>query len=70
MTTGEESNTRDGELAVCRRSCVSANLKTRVKMLKEDAHSQKLADAAVGLGTGNRRDPPAPDLNTNAMEDI
>jgi len=24
-------------------------------MLKEEAHSQKMADAAVGLGTDNRR---------------
>ncbi|KIW69342.1 hypothetical protein PV04_05223 [Phialophora macrospora] len=31
------------------------NHKRRVRMLKEDAHTQKVADAAVGLGTGDRR---------------
>lgn len=31
------------------------NHKRRVRMLKEEAHSQKMADAAVGLGTDNRR---------------
>ena len=29
------------------------NHKRRVKLLKEEAHSQKLAEAAVGLGTDN-----------------
>lgn len=31
------------------------NHKRRVRMLKEEAHSQKAADAAVGLGTDNGR---------------
>ncbi|KAG9773252.1 hypothetical protein KCU88_g5840, partial [Aureobasidium melanogenum] len=39
--------------------------KRRVRMLKEEAHSQKLADAAVGLGTDNGR----PDRSNEAMED-
>jgi hypothetical protein len=40
-------------------------------MLKEEAHSQKLADAAVGLGTDNGRIQQSQnDLNTEAMEDV
>lgn len=38
---------------------------TSIRMLKEEAHSQKLADAAVGLGTDNGR----PDRSNEAMED-
>lgn len=38
-------------------------------MLKEEAHSQKLADAAVGLGPDDRRKQPVQDL-PQAMEDI
>jgi bud site selection protein 20 len=45
--------------------------KRRVRMLKEEAHSQKLADAAVGLGTDNGRIQQSQnDLNTEAMEDV
>lgn len=40
-------------------------------MLKEEAHSQKLADAAVGLGPDDRRKQPAQDESLpQAMEDI
>lgn len=39
---------------------------TSVRMLKEEAHSQKLADAAVGLGTDNGRR----QQNNEAMEDV
>ncbi|KAL2441837.1 hypothetical protein ABEF95_016671 [Exophiala dermatitidis] len=39
--------------------------KRRIRMLKEEAHSQKLADAAVGLGTDNGR----PDQSNEVMED-
>jgi hypothetical protein len=38
-------------------------------MLKEEAHSQKLADAAVGLGPDDRRKQPDESLS-HAMEDI
>ncbi|EXJ94645.1 hypothetical protein A1O1_03041 [Capronia coronata CBS 617.96] len=40
--------------------------KRRVRMLKEEAHSQKLAEAAVGLGTDNG----LRERNTEAMEDV
>jgi len=43
--------------------------KRRVRMLKEEAHSQKLADAAVGLGPDDRRKQPDESLS-HAMEDI
>ena len=40
-------------------------------MLKEEAHTQKLADAAVGLGTENRRSQRTDDEpNTEAMVDV
>ncbi len=39
-------------------------------MLKEEVHSQKLADAAVGLGTDNGRVQQSQhDLSNEAMED-
>ncbi|KAJ9637972.1 hypothetical protein H2204_004562 [Knufia peltigerae] len=31
------------------------NHKRRIRMLKDEAHTQKMADAAVGLSTENRR---------------
>lgn len=40
-------------------------------MLKEEAHTQKLADAAVGLGTDNRRSQRSDNKpNTEPMEDV
>jgi len=40
-------------------------------MLKEEAHSQKLADAAVGLGQDDRRTQPAQDESVaHAMDGI
>jgi len=45
--------------------------KRRVRMLKEEAHSQKLADAAVGLGPDDRRKQRSTDeSHSTAMEDI
>ncbi|EXJ73406.1 uncharacterized protein A1O5_03166 [Cladophialophora psammophila CBS 110553] len=44
---------------------------TSVRMLKEEAHTQKAADAAVGLGTDNRRPRVSEDGPGNeAMKDI
>ncbi|EXJ90010.1 hypothetical protein A1O3_03078 [Capronia epimyces CBS 606.96] len=40
--------------------------KRRVRMLKEEAHTQQLAEAAVGLGVDNGR----AHRNTEAMEDV
>jgi len=34
---------------------VTLTVRNRIRMLKEEAHSQKLAEAAVGLGTDNGR---------------
>ena len=40
-------------------------------MLKEEAHTQKMADAAVGLGADNRRPQRTEDdANNEAMKDI
>ncbi|KAK4938656.1 hypothetical protein LTR10_020924 [Elasticomyces elasticus] len=47
------------------------NHKRRVRLLKEEAHTQKLADAAVGLGTDDRRSQRIDhEPNTEAMEDV
>jgi len=40
-------------------------------MLKEEAHTQKMAEAAVGLGTDNRRHQDRRDeQNNEMMEDV
>jgi len=47
------------------------NHKRRVRTLKEEAHSQKMADAAVGLGSENRRAQHSENKADNeAMEDV
>ncbi|KAI1608437.1 hypothetical protein EDD37DRAFT_653946 [Exophiala viscosa] len=47
------------------------NHKRRVRTLKEEAHSQELADAAVGLTTDNRRSQRTNnEPKTEAMEDV
>ncbi|KIY02935.1 uncharacterized protein Z520_01400 [Fonsecaea multimorphosa CBS 102226] len=47
------------------------NHKRRVRMLKEEAHTQRTADAAVGLGTDKRRShAPEDDPVNEAMKDV
>jgi len=47
-----------------------SDISSSVRMLKEEVHTQKMADAAVGLGADNRR-PQRPEDDANeAMKDI
>ncbi|RVX75289.1 hypothetical protein B0A52_00642 [Exophiala mesophila] len=47
------------------------NHKRRVRMLKDEAHSQKLADAAIGLGTDNgTKQSGETESSHAAMEDV
>ncbi|KIW61383.1 hypothetical protein PV05_01512 [Exophiala xenobiotica] len=47
------------------------NHKRRVRLLKEEAHTQKMSDAAVGLGTDSRRHRDLEDeQNNERMEDV
>ncbi|KAJ9611569.1 hypothetical protein H2200_004753 [Cladophialophora chaetospira] len=47
------------------------NHKRRVRMLKEEAHTQKISDAAVGLGADNRRSQlTQDDASNDAMKDV
>jgi len=47
------------------------NHKRRARLLKEEAHSQQMADAAVGLGADDRRSQRVQgDASNDAMKDV
>lgn len=71
MSTVEGSNINDGGLPKSLNLYGFTDPDLRVRMLKEEAHSQKLADAAVGLGYDDRRkQQPQDESVSTAMEDI
>ena len=52
-------------------SLQDSNNTPSVRMLKDAAHTQKTADAAVGLGSDNRRSHPSEVVADNeAMKDV
>ena len=56
MSIDVEKSIRDGKTHSTQVvSLNSTDSNISVRMLKEEAHTQKMADAAVGLGSDNRR---------------
>jgi hypothetical protein len=72
MSIDEEKSIRDGKTQSTRVvSMNSTDSDISVRMLKEEAHTQKMADAAVGLGSDGRRSQRSAEAEGDeAMKDV